>query len=101
MSRLIETKDGVLVEVDGEDYQKCSAGTAEKVEKGLDQIGQLLVKSCQTMKDFWQKEVEGADIEEIQVQFGLNFEASGSLYIAQAKAGASITVTATLKKPAA
>ena len=99
MSRLIETSDGILIEVETEDYEKCVAGSAKKVEKGLEQIGPLLVKACDTMKDFWREQVEGVDIDQVQIQFGLNFEAGGNVYIAQAKAGASVSVTATLKKP--
>lgn len=101
MGRLIETSDGILIEVETQGYEKCAAGTAKKVEKGLDQIGPLLAKACDTMKDFWKEQVQGVDIEQVQIQFGLNFEAGGSLYIAQAKAGASVSVTATLKKPVA
>jgi len=100
MARLIEMQDGILVEVETEGYEKCSAGSAKKVERGLDQIGPLLRKACGTMKDFWKEKVEGVDVEEAQIEFGLNFEAGGSVYIAQAKAGASVSVTATLKKPA-
>ena len=99
MSRLIETSDGILIEVETEDYEKCVAGSAKKVEKGLEQIGPLLVKACDTMKDFWREQVEGVDIDQVQIQFGLNFDAGGNVYIAQAKAGASVSVTATLKKP--
>ena len=99
MSKLIETSDGILVEVETIGTEKCSANHVDKVSKGLEQIGPLLGKACGTMKTFWQQTVDGVEVEQVQVQFGLNFEASGNIYIAQAKAGASVTVTATLKKP--
>jgi hypothetical protein len=100
MARLIETKDGILIEVESEGYEKVSAGTAEKVQKGLEQIGPLLRKACDTMKDFWKEQTGGIELDAVQIGFGLNFEAEGNAYIARAKAGASVSVTATLKRPA-
>lgn len=101
MSKLIKTSDGILIEVESDGDEKCSAGSAKHVQKGLEQIRPLLAKACETMKDFWSEQVEGAELNEVQIQFGLSFEAGGNLYIAQAKAGASISVTATMKKPEA
>jgi hypothetical protein len=101
MARLIETPDGILIEVEAEDHERCAAGLAKKVDKGLEQIAPVLRKACVRMRDFWKEQVEGVEVQQVQLAFGLNFEASGSLYIAQAKAGASVTVTATLtNKPA-
>ena len=100
MSKLIKTSDGILIEVESDGDEKCSASTVKNVEKGFEQIGPLLVKACDSMKDFWVEQIEGVDLEQVQIQFGLNFEAGGNIYIAQVKAGASVSVTATMKRPA-
>ncbi|MCO6457994.1 MAG: hypothetical protein J5I93_22040 [Pirellulaceae bacterium] len=100
MSKLIETSDGILIEVESDGGEKCSAGTADKVEKGFNQISPLLRKACSAMREFWQEQTEGIDLQEVEIQFGLNFEGSGNVFIAQAKAGASLTVKAVMKKSA-
>lgn len=98
MARLLETSDGILIEYDsGEFDEKISAGSTDKVEKGLEQIAPLLTKACARMKEIWADAQAAAQIDQVQIQMGLNFEAGGSLYIAQAKSGASISVTITLK----
>ena len=102
MAKLIRTNENILIEIEAEpgEYQPCSAGDVDKVEKGLEQIGPLLDKACEAVKDVWKKQVEGVVVEQVQIEFGLNFEAEGNAYIARAKAGASVSVTVTLKKPA-
>jgi len=98
MARLLETGDGILIEYESEEYdEKISAGSTDKVEKGLEQIAPLLTKACSQMKQIWADTEASEHIEQVQVQMGLNFEAGGTLYIAQAKSGASISVTVTLK----
>jgi len=100
MARLIRTVDGVLIEVEAAESEKCAAALAKPVQQGLDQIGPLLAKACNTMKEFWKQELDGVKLDEVEIAFGLNFETEGSVYIARVKGGASISVTATLKKPA-
>lgn len=98
MARLLETGDGILIEYESGEYdEKISAGSTDKVEKGLEQIAPLLTKACSQMKQIWADEEGAANIDQVQIQMGLNFEAGGNLYIAQAKSGASISVTVTLK----
>ena len=100
MTKLIRTVDGILIEIEARESEKCSAAAAKPVQKGLDQIGPVLTKACSTMKEFWKQQLDGVELDEVQIAFGLNFEVEGSIYIAQAKGGATISVTATLKKPA-
>ncbi len=105
MARLIRTVDGVLIEVEAErgDYAPASAMSAaaiDDVEKGLKEIGNLLGKACDAVKDVWNEKVPEVDVEQVQIEFGLNFEGEGNAFIARAKAGASVSVTVTLKKPA-
>ena len=100
MARLIKTPDGVLIEVEASLSEKCSSRSAKVVHKGLEQISTVLGNACGTMKDFWSKELDGVELDEVQIAFGLSFETEGDIYIARAKGEASISVTATLKKPA-
>lgn len=102
MTKLIRTSDGILIEVEVEpgQYQLCSASAADKVQNSLDQIKPLLAKACGAVKDFWDEQREGIQLEQVEVEFGLNFEGEGNAYIARAKAGASLSITLTLKKPA-
>jgi hypothetical protein len=71
----------------------------DEVKKGLEQIGPLLRNACDAVKELWQDQVREVDVEQVEIEFGLNFEAEGNAYIARAKAGASLAVTVTLKKP--
>jgi hypothetical protein len=96
----IKTSDGVLIEVEAGESEKCSARSAKAVQKGLEQISTVLGKACGTMKEFWSKDLDGVELDEVQIAFGLSFEIEGDIYIARAKGDASISVTATLKKPA-
>ena len=32
------------------------------------------------LKGFWQQQIQGVEVEQLQVQFGLNFEAVGNLH---------------------
>jgi hypothetical protein len=41
--------------------------------------------------------LKGTPVESGQIQFGLQFTTSGSVYILEAGAGASLTVTLTIK----
>jgi hypothetical protein len=98
MARLLEISDGILIEYDsGEFDEKISAGSTKKVEKGLEQIAPLVTSACARMKEIWADAQAAAQIEQVQIQMGLNFEAGGSLYVAQVKGGASVSVTITLK----
>lgn len=98
MARLLETGDGILIEYEsGRHDEKISSGSTKKVEKGLEQIAPLLTKACSQIKQIWADAEEAANIDQVQIQMGLNFEAEGKLFIAQAKAGTSISVTLTLK----
>ena len=49
------------------------------------------------MKQIWSNAEAVDHVDQVQIQMGLNFEAGGNLYITQAKGGASISVTVTLK----
>ncbi len=97
-TRLIETPDGILIEVKTEADEKV-ARSIKTVEKGLEQIGPLLAKACDTMSEFWTKQVDNVDVEQVVVEFGLGFELGGRVFIAEAKGSANVSVTATLKKP--
>ena len=100
MARLIRTVDGVLIEVEAPQSEKCAAGSAKVVEKGLEQISTVLGKACGTMKEFWSKQLDGVELDEVQIAFGLSFETGGDIYIVRARGESTISVTATLKKPA-
>ena len=96
--KLIESEEGILIEVQSQDAdEKISAEMAEKVQKGLAQIQPVLQKACDATKDFFDD--ENSQLSQVQIEIGLNFEASGNIYICQAKAGASITLTATIQRP--
>ncbi len=98
MARLLETGDGILIEYEsGKRDEKISSGSTKKIEKGLEQIAPLLINACSNMKQIWSNAEAVDHVDQVQIQMGLNFEAGGNLYITQAKGGASISVTVTLK----
>jgi hypothetical protein len=102
-TKLIRLKeDGVLIEVEvppGQ-IQEISGGAAKLVDKLLDQIQPIVVKTCRpvisALKEIKQ-DYPDVEVDQAAVQIGLSFENEGSIYIAKSKAVANLTVNLVLK----
>jgi hypothetical protein len=98
-TKLIELKNGVLIEVDAKtDYaQEIAGGFAEKVNATLDQIEPVLVQICHPVVLAWKELNKDVYIESAEVELSFSFEGEGNIYLAKAKSGANINLKLILK----
>jgi len=101
-TKLIELEDGTLVEVEvSEDQiQQISGGFADKVSSTFDKVRPILLNVCRPITEVWSELNKEMQVEQAEVQLGLNFEGEGNLYITKSKAGANLTVKLVLKPKA-
>jgi hypothetical protein len=99
-SKLIKLEDGTLVEVEvsGDEVQQISGGLAEKVDATINKIRPVLLKTCQPIMAAVKDLREDVDLEQVEVEVGLSFDAEGNIYVTKAKFGANVLVRMTLKK---
>lgn len=93
-SKLIKLQDDILLEVEVPDnqLQQIAGGDAPKVNKAIDSIKPLLLKTCQPLTAVWQELNRDLSITEAEVELALGFEAEGNVFIAKGKTNASLTV---------
>ncbi len=99
-TKLIELKDGTMVEVDvppGQVQQIAGDGLVDKVSSTFDKIQPILVKTCRPITAAWKEMSKDMDIEQAEIELGLSFEGEGNLYVTKSKAGANLTIKLILK----
>ena len=99
-TELIELKHGLLVEVqaDPEDEPRQIAASPDKLVDGaIDQARELLLKAVEPVVSVWGELNKDLSIDQVQIELALGFEASGRMFIAQAKGNASIKFTMTVR----
>jgi len=98
-TKLIRLQDGILVEVDAKvgEAQQVSGGFAEKVEAHFSEIKDIILKTCQPVINGINEVRQEVQLEQVEVEMGLSFEAGGDIYVAKASLGANVLVRMTLK----
>ncbi len=98
-TKLIELKDGTLVEVETteEQAQQIAGGFVENVNTSLDKIQPILMKVSRPIIAAWNELNKDMLIEHAEVELGLSFEGEGNLYVTKSKAGANLIVKLILK----
>ena len=98
-SKLIELKDGLLIEaeVPEDEVRPISGGEADKVAGAMDSIKPILLKACQPIAEVWGELNKDMSVEQVDIELGLGFEAQGNLFITQAKGSANLKVKVTIK----
>jgi hypothetical protein len=98
-SKLIQLEDGTFVEVEvsEEQVQQIAGSFADKVEVTIDKIKPILLKTCQPLIAAVKDLRKDVDLEQVEVEVGLSFDAEGNIYITKAKFGANVLVRMTLK----
>jgi hypothetical protein len=93
------TEDGTLVEVEvsGEEVQQISSSLADKVDVTINKMKPILIKTCQPIAEAVKDLRNDVDLEQVEVEVGLSFDAEGNIYITKAKFGANVLVRMTLK----
>lgn len=101
-TKLIELKEGVLVEVEvsANDARAISGGLAEKVSASFSSIRPILETVAQSLADTWHGMNPHVDVEKMTLELGLSFEGEGNIYITKVTSGANLTVSMELKPKA-
>ena len=98
-TRLIQLKDGTLVEVEApaDEPQLISGGIADKVDATFDKIKPFLLSSCRPITEAWREVSREVKIEQAEIELGLSFEGEGNLFVTRSKAAANIGIKLILK----
>src|SRR5205823_11342022 len=98
-TKLIRLEDGTLVEVEvpTEEVQQISGSLADRVNATIDKMKPVLLNTCKPIIAAVKDLREDVDLEQVEVEVGLSFDAEGNIYITKAKFGANVLVRMTLK----
>ena len=98
-TRLIELENGILVEAEvSEDEAEAAANNFIKgVKSAFDQVKPILISISRPIAEAWQEINKDMEIEQAEVEVGLNFEGQGNIYITKGKAGTNLKVKLVLK----
>lgn len=102
-SELIELQDGILVEVQSDPEEaprQVAAGAAKGVEGAMDAARELLVKAVEPVVSVWGELNKDLSIDQVEIELGLGFEASGRLFIARGTGKANLNFKLTVKPKA-
>jgi hypothetical protein len=93
-TRLIELPDGMLVEVEVEpdEAQSISGGSAKRVSAGFDKVQPMLLGMCESLAETCREIQKTTGVQSAELELGLSFEAEGNLYITKSTASANLTV---------
>ena len=78
-AKLIRLEDGSLVEIEvsGDEVQQISGSLADKVDATINKIKPILLKTCQPIVAAVKDLREDVDLEQVEVEVGLSFDAEG------------------------
>jgi hypothetical protein len=98
-TKLIKLEDGTLVEVEvpGDEVQQIAGSLADRVDATFSKIKPVLLRTCQPIVAALKELREEVDLEQVEIELGLSFEAEGNIYITKANLGANLTVRLMLK----
>jgi hypothetical protein len=97
-TEIIELKDGLRVEVEALPAGKLrQTSTNVPLDAAIGQARELLLKAVEPVTSVWGELNKDLSIDQVQIELALGFEATGSMFIAQAKGNASIKFTMTVR----
>ena len=102
-TELIQLKDGLLVEVQSnpqDEPKQIVAGAAKLAAGAMDQARELLLKAVEPVASVWNELNRDLTIEQVEIEIGLGFEATGKLFIAQGTGKANLNFKLTVKPKA-
>lgn len=99
-TELIELQDGILVEVQSDPEERprqVAAGAAEHVEGAMEAAKDLLLKAVQPVVSVWAELNRDLTIDQVVIELGLGFEASGKLFVVQGTGKANVSFKLTVR----
>jgi hypothetical protein len=93
-NKLIELENGLLIEVEvpPDQVNQISGGMPEKVDKAIDTVRPILLKTCQPMVSVWKELNKEMSIDKVEVELNLGFSAEGSVFLAKSSGSANLKV---------
>jgi hypothetical protein len=88
---------GVVIAVREPQDAVAPVGVGDKARQRMDESLDNVLSMVNSVARSFHESLKGTPVESGQIQFGLQFTTSGSVYILEAGAGASLTVTLTIK----
>ena len=95
-TQLIQLRDDLLVEVQADPNdtpRRIAATAADRTAGAMDQAHELLLKAVQPVASVWDELNRDLTIDEVEIQLGVGFEASGKLFIVQGTGSANFQFT--------
>jgi hypothetical protein len=102
-TELIQLQDGLYVEVQAnpeDEPKQIVAGAAGMAEGAMAQARELLLKAVAPVASVWDELNQDLSIEQVEIDLGLGFEATGKLFIAQGTGNANVNFKLTVKPKA-
>jgi hypothetical protein len=99
-TELIELDDGLLVEVQADpqdEPRQIVAGAASRVDGAMEQARALLLKAVEPVASVWDELNRDLTIDQVEIELGLGFEATGKLFIAQGTGTANVNFKLTVR----
>ncbi|NET45594.1 CU044_2847 family protein [Okeania sp. SIO2B3] len=98
-TRLIKLEDGILVEAEVPDNeaQPISTNVLKQVKSSFAKVKPILINISRPITEAWQEINKDLEIEQAEVEVGLNFEGGGNLYITKEKVSTNFKVKLVLK----
>lgn len=100
-TRLIELENGILVEAEVSEDEAEATATSTNLIKGVKsafaKVKPILISISRPIAEAWQEINKDMEIEQAEVEVGLNFEGQGNIYIAKGKGGTNLKVKLVLK----
>ncbi len=99
-TELIELKDGLLVEVQAnpqDEPRQIVAGAAGRVDGAMEQARALLLKAVEPVATVWDDLNRHVTVDQVEIELGFGFEATGKLFIAQGTGKANVNFKLTVR----
>lgn len=100
LSKLIQLDDGTLVQVEvmENEVQRMGGGGPTKVKATLAKVQPVLLMVCHPIVEAVESLRENVDLEHVEVEVALSFNAEGNIFVAKTSFGTNILVRMILKK---
>ena len=99
-TELIELQDGLLVEVQAnpqDEPKQIVAGAADRVDGAMERARELLLRAVEPVAKVWDDLNRNLTIEQVEIELGLGFEATGKLFVAQGTGKANVNFKLTVR----
>lgn len=93
-SHMIQLSDGTYVEVEvsSDRVREVSGSTAERVAASFEDLRPLVLRVCEPLRSLWTDLRRQIEVDSLEVELGISFEAEGNMFVTRATAAANMTL---------